>query len=270
MEALKSAPLLFSLLTNGTGLKKTLQLDLHDTELVSHLEGDFEIEITSPKQYLEAYEKNGFLQSNDVIISWENGVLFEKEDLDYKGILNSLANELNKIRFGGNDLELIAKLSLFFSYYSFSNVHLEDNIYSTYNISFKDERQSFKLNTIDCKVCFQPQKDVFKAIFSCSLVWLMTNEIIQFDILAYSPSGFIKDNKTIKHNSIPHIISNKLDVIKIKSFIEATINYFKVSSLDELNLKICTFSNSLSYTILLPKVISGLETIELKETPYWS
>ena len=235
--------------------------------LLKYLEDDFEIQLMEPEKYLQAFKNNKFLESDRTIIDWSNGLILLNKDSDISQILKNITNELIKIKYGRNELELYAKLKVFFSYYTFSMSIRKDTLYSFYDLPFTKEYHKFEFRILKYDICFEKEQE-FKINFNCSITWLETKEVIDFNVIAYSPLGFVRDSNNNSKLYSSHLIANRIDISKMSKFITNSICYLRVSSTDELKLKLSVFSNSFSDIDLFSKPLSNFEVVYLKNNKY--
>ena len=247
----------FYVVKSSFGYNIKVVLSSNKEDVLKFLESDFELNISDKNLYIKAYQDNGFISCDDFLASWEVSTLIES---DFLSVLNKVKKKIEKISVGEHlDLELISKLGLFFAYYEYCQDFHEYNIYATYNMAFNSNSIIFDVR-IENYIVYYSNSNEFKVVFKC--VAIGESVVIDFDIIAYSPHGFIKDEIFSKSTRNPHIISNKLDIDRLSKFIIKTIMYLKASSNEELLLKIGTFSNSVFIEDLLLKRMSEGNTFK--------
>ena len=234
----------------------------NNLEFLKYLEDDFTLRVRSTVDYIDAYRRNLFLDSRRVIVSWENGMIVTDNEYYVSETLREIKRNLENIRIGDNDLELIAKLSAFFSYYSYSKSIEIDSIFSTYNHYWGEDILQYQFEVVNTDVCIHEGERNFKVVFDCLVtVNASLKETIEFKVSAYSPLGLVNDSP--QHSA--HIIANQFDINAISTLLIDSINHIRASSIEELKLKLGTFSNALINDELLSTPIATGEHFTLKK-----
>lgn len=223
-----------------------------ESDFLQYLEEDFCIQTISPLQYINCYKKNGFINSNQSLVTWDSGLFLYSNKNDISIMLDVLSRNLKQISTSNNDLELVAKLRIFSSYYEFCDINEKYTIYSNYNQPLNENLLNLKFCIKQNDLIFRYEKNNFKSIHKCAFIDTYTKkEILEFDINVYSPIGLITSYQEPTQLPQSYVVANILDLDIINSFLKKSIGFVKVSTIEELKVKVASFSNSLLNDTLL-------------------
>lgn len=227
-----------------------------------YLEDNFSFSRMETFKYIEAFKANGFLDYHESIVAWEGTNFFpdKSNSLDY--FLDKTRYQIGLIRFGENDLELIAKLGLYFITSAFSKDWDAYLLFETYSYKFHKSSYPFIHKYKHKEEVSMVHEREFKVFYYYDIEDENGDLLFTMEILVQSPKHYVKETEHIPRC---HIIANRFDDPAFRAYIEKTLNYVKASSLDELRLKMALFAGNLEIDDLLGKPMTDGEVYRFIE-----
>lgn len=224
--------------------------------LIDHLQNDFMLVALNSEQYLASYKYNGFLNNEETIVDWETSLFITNNFVETDVVL-LLSQKVSDVKTGESALEFIAKMRSFINYYEFVESEGKYISYSNFNNSFADTSLIIDFEIKDSKVDCGNEINDFKIIYSCAAKVRGRNKhSLLFDIMCYSPVRVYRESMSFSGFFSPHLVCSRFDNVFITTFLLHTLNTIKASSVDELKIKLTTFSRSFEEKDLLTKVVT--------------